>query len=73
MVRTHSGEVLHQNLRYPLMTEEEIQEKFRYLVSLRLSSDRMLNLEQNLLAIEGANNVAPLISEMEVAYYKALN
>jgi 2-methylcitrate dehydratase PrpD len=67
-VRTHNGEVFHQNLRYPLMTEEEIREKFRYLVSLRLSSDRMLNLEQNLLAIEGAKNVAPLISEMEVAY-----
>ncbi|MCH8897403.1 MAG: MmgE/PrpD family protein [Chloroflexi bacterium] len=65
-VRTGSGEVIRQNLRYPLMSEDEIQEKFRTLVGLRVSADRVLDLEQKLLAVEQAENVAPLFQQLEI-------
>ena len=65
-VRTGSGEVIRQNLRYPLMSEDEIQEKFRSLVGLRVSAGRVLDLEQKLLAVEQAENVAPLFQQLEI-------
>jgi hypothetical protein len=67
-VRTRRGEVLRQALRYPLMTEAEIQQKFRDLVGLRLDSRRVTDLDRKLKAIESVENVAPLISELEVDY-----
>ncbi len=67
-VRTRGGEVLQQDLRYPLMSEEEIQEKFRKLVGLRLDNEKVAELERKLKAVESMDTVAPLISEMEVAY-----
>src|SRR5918999_662550 len=67
-IRTRDGEVLHQELRYPLMSEEEIQQKFRSLVSLRLDSDQVADLEKKIKSVEMVETVAPLISEMEVAY-----
>jgi 2-methylcitrate dehydratase PrpD len=67
-VRTRSGETLRQELRYPLMTEAEIQQKFRTLVGLRLDSRRVADLERQLKAIESVGNVAPLIHELELEY-----
>ena len=67
-VRTRGGEALRQELRYPLMSEEEIQQKFRNLVGLRLDSPRVADLEKKLKEVETVENVAPLISELEVAY-----
>jgi hypothetical protein len=60
--------VLRQELRYPLMTEEEIQRKFRDLVGLRPESRRVTDLERKLQAIESVGNVAPLINELELDY-----
>ena len=65
-VRTGNGEVLQQNLRYPLMSEDEIQEKFRTLVGLRVSPDRAMDLERKLLAVEQAENVGPLFEQLEI-------
>ncbi len=48
------------------MSEGELQEKFRTLVGLRMSADRVLDLEQKLLAVEQVENVAPLIQQLEV-------
>lgn len=65
-VRTGNGEVLQQNLRYPLMSEDEIQEKFRTLVGLRVSADRARDLEKKLLAVEQEENVGPLFQQLEI-------
>ncbi len=65
-VRTRGGEVIQQDLGYPLMTEDELQGKFRTLVGLRMGADRVLDLEQKLLAVEQVENVAPLIQQLEV-------
>ncbi len=65
---TRSGEVLRQELRYPLMTAAEIEQKFRDLVGLRLESRRVADLEGKLKAIESVENVAPLIRELELEY-----
>ena len=67
-VRTRNGEMLRQELRYPLMGQGEIQQKFRNLVGLRLDSDKVADLERKLMAIEAEENVAPLISELELTY-----
>jgi 2-methylcitrate dehydratase PrpD len=67
-VRTRGGEALQQDLRYPLMSEEEIQEKFRKLVGLRLDNEKVAELERKLKAVESMDTVAPLVSEMEVVY-----
>jgi 2-methylcitrate dehydratase PrpD len=61
-----SGEVLRQDLRYPLMTEAELQQKFRDLVGLRLESRRVADLERQLKGIESMENVAPLIRALEL-------
>jgi 2-methylcitrate dehydratase PrpD len=65
-VRTRSGAVLRQELRYPLMTAAELEQKFRELVGLRLESRRVADLERQLKAIESVGNVAPLIRELEL-------
>jgi 2-methylcitrate dehydratase PrpD len=67
-VRTREGEVLHQELRYPLMSEEEIQQKFRNLVGMRLKGSQVADLEKKLKAVETAENVAPLIEELAIDY-----
>jgi tRNA(Ser,Leu) C12 N-acetylase TAN1 len=67
-IRTRDGEVLHQELRYPLMSEEEIQQKFRSLVSLRLDSDQVADLEKKIKSVEMVENVAPLIAELGLDY-----
>ena len=65
-VRTRSGAVLRQELRYPLMSEAELQQKFRDLVGLRLESRRVADLERQLKGIESMENVAPLIRMLEL-------
>ena len=65
--RAHpSGEVLRQDLRYPLMTAAEIQQKFRDLVGLRLESRTVADLERQLQGIESMEHVAPLIRALEL-------
>jgi hypothetical protein len=64
-VRTRSGETMRQDLRYPLMTAAEIQQKFRDLVGLRLERRRVADLERQLQGIESVENVAPLIRALE--------
>lgn len=66
-VHTCSGEELKQDLRYPLMSEEEIREKFRTLVGIRVGADRVADLEQKLLAVEQEENVARLFQQLEIA------
>ena len=67
-VRTRNGKTLRQELRFPVMTETEIQQKFHYLVGLRLDAKRVADLERKLKAIETEQNVAPLIRELEIPY-----
>lgn len=47
-VRTRKGEALAQELRFPLMGEAELQQKFRPLAGLRLESGRVAALEKRL-------------------------
>ena len=65
-VRTRSGEAIKRDLRYPLMSEDEIQEKFRTLSGLRVAADRVLDLEQKLLGVEEEENVGLLIQQLEI-------
>ena len=67
-VRTQGGAVLSQELLYPLMSEGEIQQKFRDLVGLRVKINQLMDLERKLKAVETVQDVAPLISELELAY-----
>ena len=67
-VRTRDGKTLRQELRFPVMTEAEIQKKFHDLVGLRLDSKGVADLESRLKAIETEKNVAGLISGLEIPY-----
>ena len=67
-VRTRDGKALREEIRYPLMTAAEIQQKFRTLAGLRLNSDRVAALERKLKAIETEENVTQLIRELEIPY-----
>ena len=67
-VRTVSGETIEQALRYPPMTEQEIQQKFRDLAGLRLEPARVQDLEEQLLGIESTDNIAPLVRQLEIPY-----
>ena len=66
-VRTRGGDVIQQDLRYPLMDPEEIQQKFRTLVGLRLTADRTLDLERNLLNVENTESMGVLFQQLEIA------
>ena len=67
-VRTRNGKALRQELRFPVMSEAEIQQKFRNLAGLRLDKGRVADLESKLKAIEAERNVAALIRELEIPY-----
>ncbi len=67
-VRTRNGETLSQKLRYPLMSEAEIQQKFRYLAGLRLDDNAVAGLEKKLMAIETEKDVAALVRGLEIPY-----
>ena len=66
-VRARNGATLSQELRYPLMSEAEIQQKFRTLAGLRLDSSRVEKLERRLRAMETEANVAEFMSDLELA------
>jgi 2-methylcitrate dehydratase PrpD len=70
-VRTRNGKVLRQELRFPVMTEDEIQNKFRNLAGLRLDSGKVMELEGKLKAIEGDKNIAALVGSLEIPYKTA--
>jgi hypothetical protein len=63
-VWTRSVQALCQELCYPLMTEAELQQKFRDLVGLRLERRKVADLERQLRAIESVEHVAPLIRQL---------
>ena len=65
-VRTRKGE-FSQKVSYPLMTQEEIEQKFRTLVGLRLDQARTTELERKLKGLESLDNVATLVSDLELA------
>ena len=67
-VRTRNGKALHQALRFPVMTEAEIKQKFHDLAGLRLDHSHVSDLERKLKGIESEKNVAPLIRELEIPY-----
>ena len=67
-VRTRSGRELSQELRYPLMTEEEIEQKFRNLAGLRMAAEEVLELEKKIKNVETMSNVAPLVATLELDY-----
>ena len=67
-VRTRSGKTLHQELRFPVMTEAELQKKFHDLVRLRLDSKKVADLDRKVRAIEEETNVASLVRELEIPY-----
>ena len=67
-VRTNGGEEITQELRYPPMDFDEIQQKFRALAGLRLEGAAVLSLEEQLLNVEAAPDVAPLVSTLEMPY-----
>ena len=67
-VRTRSGRELSQELRYPLMAEEEIEQKFRNLAGLRMGAEEVLELEKKIKNVETMSNVAPLVATLELDY-----
>jgi len=60
--------VFQQEVNYPLMTQPEIEQKFRELVRMRLDSATTMELDRKLKAIETMDNVATLVSALEIAY-----
>lgn len=67
-VRTRSGDVFQQEVNYPLMTQPEIEQKFRDLVGLRLDNARTMDLDHKLKGVEKVDNVAKLVSDLGIAY-----
>ena len=66
-VRTRGGGVFQQEVNYPLMTQPEIEQKFRELAGLRLDSARTMDLDRKLKEVEKMDNVAKLVSDLEIA------
>ena len=67
-LRTTRGKVFRQELRYPPMKEGELKQKFRELAGRRLEASRVLDLERQLLSIDTASDVAPLVRQLELPY-----
>ena len=67
-VRTRDGGAFQQAVNYPLMTPSELDQKFQNLVSLRLDQARALDLQRKLKGIERIDNIAQLMSDLEIAY-----
>ena len=68
IVRTIRGDVFQEELRYPIMNQEELIQKFRRLVGRRLPDTQVLELEQRLLGIEAEPDVAMLMNQLELPY-----
>ena len=65
-VGTRDGQTLRRELRYPLMTQAEIRQKFHDLAGLRLTPERVSELEHKLKTIELEPNVTGLVTELEL-------
>ncbi len=66
-IRTRNGEVYSEAFgSVPSMNKEDLRRKFRALVGLRANEKKVLALERKLEGIDEVNNVAPLISELEL-------
>jgi hypothetical protein len=65
-VRTRDGSVYQTEATHPLMTQADIEQKFRELVGLRLAPTRVLDLERKLKEVESIANVAELVSDLEI-------
>ena len=66
-VRTRDGREFQQVVNYPLMTPPELEQKFRSLVGLRLDETRTMDLDRKLKSVEQMDNVAQLVSDLEIA------
>lgn len=66
-IRTRNGAEYRQKVSYPLMTQQEIEQKFRELVGLRLDNSRTLELERKLKAVDTLDNVAKLVDDLQMA------
>jgi hypothetical protein len=66
-VQTRDGSVYQQEFEHPLMTTPEIEQKFHDLVGLRLQHARTMELERKLKSLESIDNVANLVSDLEIA------
>ena len=66
-VRTRNGGAHDIETDHPLMTTPEIEQKFRDLAGLRLDQARRTELERKLKTIESIDNVAKLVSDLEIA------
>lgn len=64
LVRLKVGTEYREESKYPLMTQDEIQHKFRNLAGLRLEHDDVMKLERDLLAVESMEDVSPLVKQL---------
>ncbi len=67
-VRTVDGKTYQQQASYPLMTQEELEHKFKALAGLRLDAAKTAALDRKLKDVAGMDNVAKLVSDLQIAY-----
>ena len=65
-VRTRKGE-FKREVTYPLMTPEEIDQKFRDLVGLRMDKAHTADLERKIKSVDTLDNVAKLVDDLQIA------
>ena len=65
-IRTRDGKVFSQELRYPLMSDEEIERKFRFHAGLRLARPQVDRLEDMLRSMDRQPSVQALMSSLEI-------
>jgi hypothetical protein len=65
-IRTKSGDVFHQDVNYPLMTQADLEQKFHELVRLRVDEARTVELDRKLKSVEAMANVAALVADLEI-------
>lgn len=63
-VRTRNGGVFQEQVSYPLMTQPELEHKFRELVGMRLDNAKTMDLDRKLKRVEQMDNVAKLVSDL---------
>lgn len=59
--------MFQQDVNYPLMTQADLEQKFRQLVGFGLDNARTMDLDRKLKAVEQMANVAALVSDLEIA------
>ena len=67
-VRTRGGGVFQLAGEYPLMTKADLELKFHELAGMRLDKARITDLDRKLKGIEQMDNVANLVSDLEMSY-----